>query len=198
MEIKKYFNIYKEVIDKINLDEIQTLIDCIYTAYENKKTIFLIGNGGSAAKASHVAQDFSKGLIGDPNINHRVKALSLTDNIPYITALGNDEGYENIFSGQLRIFAEEGDYLIAISGSGNSENIIKAAEFAKVHNMKVIGVTGFDGGVLKKMSDVSVNIPIYDMCMVESVHSVIFHYVVTNLRDKISGVKTNDSDYYRK
>ena len=189
MEIKKYFNIYKEVIDKVNTSEIQKLIDCIYTAYKKQKTIFLIGNGGSAAKASHVAQDFSKGLIRDPNIRHRVKAISLTDSVPYITALANDEGYENIFSGQLRILANEGDYLIAISGSGNSKNIISAVEFAKAHNIKVIGVTGFDGGKLKAMSDYSVHVPIYDMCMVESIHSMIFHYVVTYLRDKISNVK---------
>lgn len=197
MEIKKYFNIYRELIDKINTEEVLALADCIYTAYKKQKTIFIIGNGGSAAKASHLAQDFSKGLISDPNIKHRVKALSLTDNVPYITALGNDTGYENIFSGQLRIFAEEGDYLIAISGSGKSKNILKAAEFAKEHKITVIGITGFDGGELKPMSDLSVHIPVNDMCMVESVHSMIFHYIVTNLREKISGVKANDSDYNR-
>jgi D-sedoheptulose 7-phosphate isomerase len=197
MEIKKYFNIYKDEIDKINTDEVLLLSDCIYAAYKKQKTIFLIGNGGSAAKASHVAQDFSKGLISDPHFKHRVKAISLTDNVPYITALGNDEGYENIFSGQLRIFAEEGDYLIAISGSGNSKNIIKAVEFAKEHKITVIGITGFDGGKLKPMSDISIHIPIYDMCMAESVHSMIFHYLVTNLRERISGVKENYSDYNR-
>ena len=195
MEIKKYFDLYITNLNNVNFNEVQLLIDSIYSAYQNKKTIFLIGNGGSAAKASHVAQDFSKGLIQDPNIEHRVKAISLTDNVPFITALGNDEGYENIFSGQLRIFANDGDLLLAISGSGNSKNIIKAVEYAKAHNMKIIGVTGFDGGLLKRMSDISVHIPLNDMCMVESIHSMIFHYVVTHLKEKISGIKTNEKDF---
>ena len=134
--------------------------------------------------------------ISDPDIKHRVKAISLTDNTPYITALANDEGYENIFSSQLRIFANEGDYLIAISGSGNSKNIIKAVEFAKSINMVVIGITGFDGGLLKKMSDYNVNIPLNDMCMIESVHSMIFHYVVTHLKSKISGNNSEEKDFH--
>ena len=196
MEIKKYIEIFKDVLDRINLNEVENLIDEIYSAYKNNNTIYLIGNGGSAAKASHVAQDFSKGLITDPDIKHRVKAISLTDNTPYITALANDEGYENIFSSQLRIFANKGDYLIAISGSGNSKNIIKAVEFAKSINMVVIGITGFDGGLLKKMSDYNVNIPLNDMCMIESVHSMIFHYVVTHLKSKISGNNSEEKDFH--
>jgi D-sedoheptulose 7-phosphate isomerase len=158
--------------------------------------VFLIGNGGSASKASHLAQDFSKGLIQNPNPSNRLKALSLTDNIPYITALGNDEGYENIFTGQLKIFANEGDYLLAISGSGNSKNIINAVNFAKSHNMTVIGVTGYDGGVLKKLSDISVHVNLNDMCMVESVHSMLFHYIVTNLRERISGVSIDENEIF--
>jgi len=196
MEIKKYFKIFKNVIDKVNVDEVQSLIDCIFSAYENKKMVFLIGNGGSASKASHLAQDFSKGLIQNPNPLNRLKALSLTDNIPYITALGNDEGYENIFTGQLKIFANEGDYLLAISGSGNSKNIINAINFAKSHKMTVIGVTGYDGGMLKKLSDVSVHVNLNDMCMVESIHSMVFHYVVTNLRERISGVSVNENEMF--
>ena len=187
MEIRKYFDVVKSFIDVIPFDDIEKMIDSVYKAYVDEKMIFLIGNGGSAAKASHVAQDFSKGLILDQNINKRVKALSLTDNIPYITALGNDTGFENIFSSQLRTFASEGDYLLAISGSGNSPNIIAAAQYAKDIKMNVIGVTGYGGGRLKELSDVSVNVQINDMCMAESFHSLIFHYVVSSLRKKITG-----------
>lgn len=187
MDIKKYFEVVKNSIELIPFDDVSKMIEAIYEAYKNDKTIFLIGNGGSAAKASHVAQDFSKGLIFDQNINKRVKALSLTDNIPYITALANDTGYENIFSAQLRTFANNGDYLLAISGSGNSSNIIKAVEVAREKNMIVIGVTGYGGGKLKELSDISVNVKINDMCMAESFHSLIFHYVVSSLRKRITG-----------
>lgn len=187
MDIKQYFDIVKSHIDIIPYNDVMKMVNCIYDLYLKKKTIYIIGNGGSAAKASHLAQDFSKGLILDQNINHRVKAISLTDNVPYITALANDIGYEHIFSSQLRTFAEEGDCLLAISGSGNSRNIINAVEIAKKLKLKVIGVTGFDGGMLKKKCDVSVHVPINDMCMTESFHSIIFHYVVSYLRKKISG-----------
>lgn len=187
MDIKKYFEIVKESVDLIPYDDVMKMIDAIYNAYLNENTIFIIGNGGSAAKASHVAQDFSKGLILDQSIHKRVKALSLTDNIPYITALANDIGYEHIFSAQLRTFSSSGDYLLAISGSGNSPNVILAAEFAKANNMTVIGVTGYGGGRLKELSDISVNVNINDMCMAESFHSLIFHYVVSSLRKRITG-----------
>ena len=196
MEIIKYFEVIKDAIGKLNFVEIQELINTIYKAYTEKKTIFIIGNGGSAAKASHVAQDFSKGLILDQNIEHRVKAISLTDNVPYLTALANDVGYEYVFSSQLRTFADQGDYLLIISGSGNSPNIIKAAEFAKEKKMTVIGVTGYDGGKLIKLSDVLVHVKINDMCMVESFHSMIFHYAVSNLRKRISGEEF-EIEYYK-
>lgn len=187
MEIKEYFGVVKDSVDLIPFEDVMKMIEAIYEAYKTDKTIFIIGNGGSAAKASHVAQDFSKGLIFDQNINKRVKALSLTDNIPYITALANDTGYENIFSAQLRTFANKGDYLLAISGSGNSPNIIKAVDVAKEKKMVVIGVTGYGGGKLKELSDISVNVKINDMCMAESFHSLIFHYVVSSLRKRITG-----------
>ncbi len=187
MEIRKYFEVVKGLIDIIPFDDIEKMIEAIYKAYEDEKMIFIIGNGGSAAKASHVAQDFSKGLILDQNINKRVRALSLTDNVPYITALANDTGYENIFSSQLRTFASKGDYLIAISGSGNSPNIVAAAEFAKENKILVIGITGYGGGMLKELSDISVNVQINDMCLAESFHSLIFHYVVSSLRKRITG-----------
>jgi D-sedoheptulose 7-phosphate isomerase len=194
MEIRKYFEVVKGLIDVIPFDDVEKMTDAVYKAYEDDKMIFIIGNGGSAAKASHVAQDFSKGLILDQSISKRVKALSLTDNIPYITALANDTGYENVFSAQLRTFASQGDYLLAISGSGNSPNIIAAAEFAKDNNMTVIGVTGYGGGRLKELSDISVNVQINDMCMAESFHSLIFHYVVSSLRKRITGEEFEIND----
>jgi D-sedoheptulose 7-phosphate isomerase len=196
MEIKEYFRILNNNLEKINSADIEKIIDDIYYAYQNSNTVFIIGNGGSAAKASHLAQDLSKGVIPDLNIKKRIKALSLNDNIPFITALANDEGYNKIFSVQLRTYAEKGDYLIAISGSGNSKNIIEAAREAKNIGVKVIGITGFDGGELRKISDLAIHISLNEMAMVESIHSIIFHYIINYLRMKITGDKFDLSCFY--
>lgn len=186
MNFENYIVNLKSILDNISTIQIKQLIDCLISAYEDQKMIFVIGNGGSAANASHFAQDLSKGVFLDQNINKRIKALSLTDNTAYITALGNDDGYDRIFEAQLRTFSEKGDILIAISGSGNSKNILAAIQFAKENGIKIIGITGYNGGELKKDSDISIHIPLNEMCTVESVHSIILHYVIITLREKLA------------
>ena len=180
--------LFKEYIKNINstvgaLDEkqIADFINLIYKAYKEDKTVFVIGNGGSAANASHFAQDLAKGTRRNLEQAKRIKALSLTDNIPFITALGNDDGYDTIFEQQLRTFARPGDILICISGSGNSPNILKAVEWANRNKLVTVGVTGFDGGDLMKLSKYSVHVPINNMYITESIHSIIFHYVLTEI-----------------
>src|SRR5205085_4359406 len=130
-------------------------------------TVFVIGNGGSAANASHFAQDLAKGTCHDMQQERRIRALSLTDNIAFISALGNDEGYDQIFVQQLRTFCRPGDLLIAISGSGNSPNVLRAVEYAHEQGMKTIGVTGFSGGKLRDLADECVHVPLNDMCTAE-------------------------------
>jgi len=147
--------------------------------------VFVIGNGGSAANASHFAQDLANGTKISPDSLKRIKALSLTDNLPYISALANDEGYKSIFEQQLKTFASEGDLLIAISGSGNSPNIIKAIEWGNKNGLLTIGITGFDGGLLHKINKLSLHVPLNDMCTAESIHSIIFHYITIELKKKI-------------
>jgi len=193
MEIKDYSKILYQKLQLVDDTSVMTLINDIHKVYNEDKQIFIIGNGGSAAKASHLAQDLSKGVLTDQKVKKRIKAISLTDNIPYITALANDDGYENIFASQLRTFSGSGDYLIAISGSGNSPNIIKAVEYCKENDIKVSGITGFDGGKLKPLSDISIHIPLNEMAMVESIHAVIFHYVINYLRMLIAGEKFDES-----
>jgi D-sedoheptulose 7-phosphate isomerase len=151
-------------------------------AYENDRTIFVIGNGGSAANATHFAQDLAKGVIPDQHITKRIRALSLTDNVSYITAVANDDGYQNIFSSQLRTFGSPGDLLIAISGSGNSANIIEAVMTAKALGIKCFGITGYDGGKLLPLSDSFIHVKLNDMCTVESIHSILFHYIIEKLK----------------
>jgi D-sedoheptulose 7-phosphate isomerase len=186
------FNGYKKslfsTIEALNFDEIEKFIEMLVDAYKNDKFVFVIGNGGSAANASHLAQDLAKGTRHSPEQVKRLKALSLTDNLPFVTAQGNDEGYDSIFEQQLRTFASKGDLLISISGSGNSPNIIKAVEWANKNGLLTIGITGFDGGKLKKLSKHSVNVALNDMCTSESVHSIIFHYVILELIERMKSI----------
>ncbi len=185
IDFKNYINDLKVVIDSLDFPEIEKFIDMVVNAYINGKFVFVIGNGGSAANASHFAQDLAKGTRIKLDQPKRLKALSLTDNTPFITALGNDDGYDTIFEQQLRVIASQGDYLIAISGSGNSPNIIKAVEWANDNGLTTIGLTGFDGGKLKKIAHHSMNVVLHDMCTAESVHSIILHYIVLELRERL-------------
>lgn len=186
------FNNYKttitNVMESISIDEVDKLTELLIESYEKDKFVFVIGNGGSAANASHFAQDLAKGTRKNPDQPKRIKALSLTDNLPFITAQGNDEGYDSIFEQQLRTFASAGDMVIAISGSGNSPNIIKAIEWANNAGLTTVGVTGFDGGRLKKIAHHSVNVELDDMCTSESIHSIIFHYIILDIRERLKNL----------
>jgi D-sedoheptulose 7-phosphate isomerase len=184
IDFKNYIDDLKLIIEAINYPEIEKFIDMVVEAYKYGKFVFVIGNGGSAANASHFAQDLAKGTRLQLNQPKRLKAMSLTDNTPFITAQGNDDGFDTIFEQQLRVMASKGDYLIAISGSGNSPNIIKAVEWANENGLVTIGLTGFDGGKLKKMAHHSMNVVLHDMCTAESVHSIILHYIVLELRER--------------
>ncbi len=164
----------------------ERLIETLFEAFEEERTIFLVGNGGSASAASHFGQDLAKGTLSSMQAKRRFRVIPLTDNIGFITALANDEGYESIFEQQLRNLARRGDVLIAISGSGNSPNVLRAVEYGRSIGMKSIGVTGFDGGKLRALADVSVHVPIEDMGMTEALHGVIFHLVMAQLRTKLA------------
>jgi D-sedoheptulose 7-phosphate isomerase len=188
MDFKSYKGLINSTLDLANIGEIEKFLDLLVDAYKNDKFVFVIGNGGSAANASHLAQDLAKGTRTSKDQTRRLKALSLTDNLPFITAQGNDEGYETIFEQQLRTFAKAGDYVIAISGSGNSPNIITAIEWANKNGLTTIGVTGYDGGKLKKISHHSVNVVLNDMCTAESIHSIIFHYAILELRERFKNL----------
>ena len=186
MEYFEYIEYYHSSIKKINPVEIETLIQIILNAYKEDRTIYIIGNGGSAANASHFAEDLSKGTIENTLKTKRIKALSLTDNTSFITALANDSGYDSIFVQQLITFAKPDDVLIAISGSGNSHNILKAIEWANENNLVTIGISGFNGGNLKNISKNTLHVPLNDMCTVESIHSFLFHFIIIKLQGLIN------------
>lgn len=187
MNFTDYKAYTQKAIDSVDVTEVDAFIEAIHAAFERGATIFVIGNGGSAASASHLAQDLAKGTCLDlKNEDRRVRALALTDNVAFISALGNDEGYDQIFSQQLRTFQRPGDMVIAISGSGNSPNILRAIELANASGLETWGVTGFDGGKLRTIAAHCVHVPLNDMCTAESVHTVIFHYVILRLREMIA------------
>ena len=173
-----YLGDFVKLLAQVDRKQIQTMVDLVTEAYVNEKTVFIIGNGGSGANASHLCEDLGKGTLHDFEKQRRLKVMSLTDNTPYILAWGNDTAYDRIFTEQLKNFVEKGAVLIAISGSGNSPNVITAIEYANSHGMKTLGVTGYDGGKLRKIAHHNVHVPSFNMGMVESVHSTLFHYLL--------------------
>ena len=183
---KDYLARLRDLLDALP-DQADRFIDSLFEAFERGATVFLAGNGGSAANASHFGQDLAKGTLASMDAKRRFRVVPLTDNIGFITALANDEGYDSIFEQQLRNLGQRGDVLVAISGSGNSPNVLRAVEYARSIGIKTIGVTGFDGGKLRKLADESVHIPVDDMGMTEALHSVVFHLVMSRLRDRVSG-----------
>ena len=153
---KSYFEYLGKVLSSIDGGEIQALIELMLQAREDGVKIFFIGNGGSAATASHFANDLS---IGTNSYSKPFRAISLSDNLPIITAIGNDFGYEDVFLRQLQVLGVEGDILVGISASGNSPNLVKAFEYASSAKIKTVAITGFDGGKLKAMADLGVHVP---------------------------------------
>lgn len=188
-EIRNYFSRLIDELNRLNLRELEDFSQVLFDAWLHRRLVFVCGNGGSAATASHLAQDLAKGTIRDADLLSyavpRFKAISLVANISWLTALGNDLGYEQVFVQQLANYAQPGDVLIAISGSGNSPNILAAVEWANDHELMTLGMTGFDGGRLRAMQKKGIHVPLNDMEMVESIHSCICHWLVNDLRQRI-------------
>src|SRR6266481_8865417 len=180
-----------EELQKVEPAQVHALADAIHACYEQSRFVFLCGNGGSGSNASHFCEDLGKGTLRredyDNDAKPRLRVLSLTDNTPYILAWGNDEGFERVFVEQLKNLANLGDLLIAISGSGNSANVLRAIEWANNHGMKTFGCTGFSGGKLKELAQQNLHVPLDDMGIVESIHLTAFHWVVDDLHRRISG-----------
>lgn len=174
-------------IKRLDPAAIENMSQLIEDAYHANRFVFIIGNGGSAANASHLCEDLAKCTLKDFENQKRLKVLSLTDNTAGIMAWANDEGYDRVFLEQLKNLASPGDLLIAISGSGNSPNILKAVEWADRNGLVTLGLTGFSGGALKTLARHSVHAPVDDMGIAESLHQVLFHWIVDDVRRRISG-----------
>jgi D-sedoheptulose 7-phosphate isomerase len=175
---------------RVDPQQVKALSELMYRCYREGRFIFLCGNGGSGSNASHFCEDVGKGTLRredfDNDKKRRIKVLSLTDNTPYILAWGNDEGFDRIFVEQLKNLAGPGDLLIAISGSGNSPNVLRAVEWANAHGMKTVGCTGFSGGKLQKLAQHNLHVPLDDMGIVETIHLAAFHWVVDDLHRRLA------------
>lgn len=174
-------------IRALDLKQVEAFSELLERAYHDGKFVFIIGNGGSGANASHLCEDLAKCTLRDFEDQKRLKVLSLTDNAAGIMAWANDEGYDRIFVEQLKNLASPGDVLLAISGSGNSPNILKAVEWSNRHGLTTLGITGFGGGKLKTLAQHNFHVGINDMGIVESIHQVVFHWIIDDMYRRISG-----------
>ena len=172
-DIENYLTKLKNTIDNLKRNEINTFINMLITARDEGRTIFIMGNGGSAATASHFCCDFNKGA--SYGYDKRFKFICLNDNVATMMAYSNDVAYEDAMVEQLQNFFEPGDYVIGISGSGNSKNVVKAIEYANEHGGTTIGLTGYQGGKLKQICHHSVNMNVDDMQISEDLHMVMDH-----------------------
>jgi D-sedoheptulose 7-phosphate isomerase len=187
---KTYFLRVGSVLRRLPFALIDQVTDALWSAYVEGKTVYVFGNGGSAALASHCACDLGKGTV--INGNRRFRVLALTDNVALMTALANDISYDGIFAEQLTPLVEKGDIALAISGSGNSPNVLKALQVAREAGALTIGLTGFQGGKMRPLCDLCVIIPSDNMQVIEDLHVSVNHSVFTSLRSRMLEAATQD------
>ena len=177
--IDNYFKAHADLASKLNIDMFQAGVDLIKQKFEDGKKIITCGNGGSASTASHYITDWNK--MVNLATEKKFRGISLCDNIGLITAYGNDISYDYVFAGQLKAIMDEGDLLVAISGSGNSPNVVKAVEYANSIGGDTLAVVGYDGGKVKKLSKTAVWVESFDMQLCEDVHLMFGHMVMKTL-----------------
>ena len=173
----------KQALDAIPVDAAEKFLQLLESAYLDGRQVFLMGNGGSGASASHAAGDLNKGV--SYGREKRFRVISLNDNLATLTAYANDVSYVDVFVEQLKNFLLPGDLVIAISGSGNSANVLKAIEYANQKGAITVGLTGFNGGKLATLAQVPVHVPVHDMQKVEDIHMMLFHVAMQVLCARI-------------
>lgn len=189
----KYLAESEDILKKLDRNAIDEAVRLLYDAWKTDNQVFVIGNGGSASSSTHFACDLNK-WVSD-NATRKFRAFSLVDNVPLVSALTNDNGWSDVYYEQLRNFFRKGDLLVAISvhgGSGSdkagpwSQNLLKAVKFAKDNGGKIVGLAGFDGGVLKTTADACIVVPANSTPHVEGIHLVLTHLMCEQLRELIS------------
>ena len=182
-EVRRYLDKEREVFSALDEREISKVMELLENARLSGKKIFVCGNGGSAATASHFACDFNKGISMAHEIKYNFECLS--DNVPTMMAIANDISYDEIFTEPLKNRISKGDVLIAISGSGNSENVVRAVKYANESGAATVGIVGYDGGRIKKMVQKCIHVNINNMQIVEDVHMVMDHVMMFILSGQV-------------
>lgn len=186
-QIKDYLKYEVETIQHLDIDQINAALNLLLETFENGNTVYVFGNGGSSSTASHFQNDFNKGV--SEHTEKKFNFLCLNDNVATVMAVANDIGFEEVFRFQLQGHIRPGDVVMAISGSGNSKNVINAVEYAKQQGNKIIGLTGFGGGKLKELSDVSLHVPINSMQVTEDVHMIFDHLMMSVFYKSLAGIE---------
>lgn len=184
-DIRDYIACEIETLKKLDVDSINEALNLLMETAKNHKRIYVFGNGGSSATASHIQNDFGKGV--SEYVEDKFCFQCLNDNIPTVMAVANDIGFEEVFRFQLRGFIKPGDVVMAISGSGNSKNVLNAVEYAKSCGNKIIGLTGYSGGQLKGMSDICLHVPVNSMQITEDIHMVFDHLMMSMFYKHLCG-----------
>jgi len=180
---RDYVTRVRELLAGLDLAVVAAAAGVVLEAYDQGRMVFVCGNGGSAANASHLAADLGKNAVapGRP----RLRVLSLNDNMAWFSALANDYGYERVFVEQIENLLQAGDVLIVLSASGNSPNVVRAAEFARAHGGRVVALVGFQGGRMRELADVAVHLPSDAYGPVEDAHLILGHVFTEVLRERI-------------
>ena len=180
----------KDELERVDQAALVRWADLIFDAWQNDRFVFIFGNGGSGSNASHFSQDFGKSTLLESDLldesKKRLKVLSLTDNVGWLMAIANDLSYDQIFVQQLMNYASAGDVAIGISGSGNSDSVLRAIDWSNRHGLKTFGLSGFDGGQLKQLVQDGVHIAVNDIGMVEGLHLSLFHWVLNDVFARIN------------
>ncbi len=184
-QIQEYLELEIKILREIDRDKINEAMMLLEETREKGSRVYVFGNGGSAATASHMENDFNKGV--SEKIEKKYRFQCINANMATIMAIANDNGYEQVFVQQLENKIDKDDVIVAISGSGNSENIVRAVEYAKKQGCMVIGMTGYSGGKLKELSDISLHVPINNMQITEDVHIIFNHLMMYILCGELSG-----------
>ncbi len=188
LSAREYFRRLLELIPRLPYAEVDGIVALILKVFAEERTVFVFGNGGSAASASHMMCDMNKGTT-EPQQLRRLKVMALTDNVPLLTAWANDSSYDRVFSEQLKNFVRPGDLAFAISASGNSPNVLLALQTARENGALTLGLTGYQGGKMKSLCDICAVVPSDNMQMIEDMHHAMLHSIFTAVRQRLSAGK---------
>ena len=187
--IGEYLTSVSQAIGNVDTGAVVRLIEALEKTLDDGRSVFIVGNGGSAATAIHATCDLNKSTLGSfpqRSAHRRFRVMCLSENVSWLTAIGNDISFDKIFSEQLKNMAREGDFLIVISGSGNSKNIISVIGEAKQIGVETFGLLGFDGGAATKILDQSLVVKSSDYGVIEDAHLMIFHLITEYFKRKFS------------